>query len=193
MFECGIRVGNENSAEGYVTKIKAIEGQFIQTYGLTTLKPEHITFNNDKMFLDFLGKKAVHQSIEINDKFLIEWGQFFYEKNKEKETWLDISNYDITKFVKKYIGSKFVPKDFRTITANRIATKLHEEISERDKPQKKKEAKKELKEIVEKTAEFLGNTPGICKKAYIDNRLLEFHYKQRYGEDLNVKKKKRKN
>jgi DNA topoisomerase IB len=191
MFYSGIRVGNEASAEGYTTKVKGLEGQQVQTFGLTTLKPEHVMFEEicdadddtrvyKTMYLDFVGKKSVKQYITISDPFLIEWGEFFYKQNKEKETWLDISSYEITKFVKKYIGRKFVPKDLRTVKANLEAYKIHRDILTRPLPQKKSEVNKETKEIVERTSEYLGNTPQICKRAYIDNRLLNYHIKQRY-------------
>lgn len=50
MLESGIRIGNEKSSEGYISKVKGFEGQEVQTYGLTTLKPEHIKFENEKMY-----------------------------------------------------------------------------------------------------------------------------------------------
>jgi len=193
MINSGIRVGNESSAEGYTTKIKELEGQFVQTYGLTTLKHEHVTFENvvdvdddltvydSFMYLDFIGKKSVKQSICIIDPFLIKWGKYFYDLNVGKETWLNITNYEITKFVHKYIGSKFVPKDLRSLKANIEAFKIHKNIlATKLMPSNKKEAKQEVKEIVEKTSEYLGNTPAICKKAYVDPKLLEYHLNMRY-------------
>lgn len=181
LLKCGIRIGNEKSSEGYVSKIKGFEGQLVETYGLTTLKPQHVSFKDNKMFLDFVGKKLVEQSIEINEQLLIEYGQKFYELNKNKETWLNIDAYELTKFVKKVIGKRFTPKDLRTLRGNIEAFKISEEISKRQTLEKKKEIKKELKEICEKTSEYLGNTPAICKKSYIDKRLLEYHYKLRYN------------
>lgn len=182
MFHSGIRIGNEGSAEGYTSKVRGHEGEIVQTYGLTTLKPEHVSFKDNKMYLDFIGKKMVGQSIEIEDSNLVTYGIMIYELNKQKETWLSVEQYDLTKFIKKHLGKKFVPKDFRTLAANVKAYKISKEIATRELPQKKREAKNELKEICEKTSEYLGNTPGICKKAYIDERLLSHHMEQRYGK-----------
>ena len=61
MFHSGIRIGNEGSAEGYTSKVRGHEGEIVQTYGLTTLKPEHVSFKDNKMYLDFIGKKMVDQ------------------------------------------------------------------------------------------------------------------------------------
>jgi len=179
MLESGIRIGNEKSSEGYTSKVRGYEGQKVQTYGLTTLKPEHIKFENDKLYLDFIGKKLVDQLIEIDNQLLIEHGKRFYELNKDKETWLCINNYELTKFIKKYIGRKFVPKDLRTLTANIKAYKVSKDIFNREKPNKRKEAKAEVREICEKTSEFLGNSSQICKKSYLDKRLLEWHLEER--------------
>lgn len=207
MMKSGIRIGNESSAEGYVTKVKGFEGQFVETYGLTTLKNEHINILSDNIdnpgktepiklhhtiMLDFVGKKVVQQNIEIKDTLLAHYGQYFKELNKDKETWLDITNYELTKFIKKYIGSKFVPKDFRTLFANVKAYEEHLKLLENEPPKNKKEVKQELKKIIENTSESLGNTPSICKKAYVDNRLLEYHYFQRYGEPMPQPKKRKK-
>ena len=179
MFESGIRIGNEKSSEGYISKVKGYEGQEVQTYGLTTLKPEHIKFENDKLYLDFVGKKLVDQLIEINNPLLIEYGKKFYELNKNKETWLSINDYELTKFVKKYFGRKFIPKDLRVLRANITGFNVSKDIMLRDKPLKRREAKAELKEICERTSEVLGNTPQICKKSYLDSRLLSHHLEER--------------
>ncbi len=179
MLESGIRIGNEKSSEGYISKVKGFEGQEVQTYGLTTLKPEHIKFENEKMYLDFIGKKLVDQYIEVNNHLLIECGKKFYELNKDKETWLEINNYILVKFIKKYFGKKFIPKDLRVFRANVEGFNVSKEIMNREKPLKRKEAKTEIREICEKTSEVLGNTPQICKKSYLDHRLLTFHLEER--------------
>jgi DNA topoisomerase IB len=133
------------------------------------------------MYLDFVGKKVIKQFIDVDNEILFEWGQYFKIKNKDYETWLNITNYELTKFVKKYVGRKFVPKDMRTLRANLEAYNASQNIiSTRELPKKKSEVKKEIKEICEATSEVLGNSAAICKKSYIDNRLFLYHMNKRY-------------
>ena len=68
MMYTGIRIGNEGSAEGYITKPhpnSKKEPEFVQTYGLTTLLPEHVLVKGRKVFLNFIGKKQVENSFTL--------------------------------------------------------------------------------------------------------------------------------
>ena len=44
MMLYGVRIGNEGSAEGYVSGLEKNEGEIVQTYGTTTLLKEHILY-----------------------------------------------------------------------------------------------------------------------------------------------------
>jgi len=196
MIETGIRVGNEDSAEGYVSKAKKTEGQTVQTYGLTTLLRNHVGFydingkvdlaNPSKMILSFVGKKSVDQLITVSDPFLIEVGKQFFDQGFDR--WLTINGKEITKIevnrlVKRSIGFGFSPKDFRAFRANVEAAKLSKailnQLKVRENNFKKKDVSSEVKEIVVNVSKVLGNTPGIAKKAYINPEVLRNHWIKR--------------
>jgi len=175
----GIRIGNEDSAEGYVTKIKKIEGQFIQTYGISTLLKEHVSFQDEKMILDFLGKKAVEQHIEVIDPMLVEYGKMFYANN-EGDKFLDITKFGVNKFLRDNINKVLTVKDFRTFCANCEAFKVYKEYIEKTPiPETKSNFSKEIKLILEKVSDKLHNTPGICKSAYISSIFIDYVASQR--------------
>src|SRR5579863_10210435 len=88
MMETGIRVGNESSAEGWISenqivarksnKEKGIKkgdviwqhekfGELVQTYGLTTLLNKHVRLKKDKLILSFTGKKLVDQRLTVKN------------------------------------------------------------------------------------------------------------------------------
>lgn len=175
MMYSGIRIGNEGSAEGYMTKPhpnSKKEPEFVQTYGLTTIRKEHVTFKRGKAYLNFLGKKQVDNSFTfVGDtaKYL----KALYEMTTDNETLFEISVYELTKFIKKYVGKHFTPKDFRTMRANMVAYETLSEICERELPTTKSELNKEKKEIAVTVSEALNNTPGVCKASYIDERIWE--------------------
>ena len=173
MMYTGIRIGNEGSAEGYMTKPhpnSKEQPQFVQTYGLTTLLPQHMSIRRGKVYLNFLGKKHVDNSFVLDGKLA---GQVKDMSGyiSEGETLFEITSYELTKFIKKYVGRQFTPKDFRTMRANMYAWEKFEEICERELPSTKTEYNGEVKEIATYVSEKLNNTPGVCKKSYIDELL----------------------
>ena len=173
MMHTGIRIGNEGSAEGYVTKPhpnSKKEPEFVQTYGLTTLLPQHVLVKGRRVYLNFLGKKQVENSFVLNGE-LAKQVKRVLETVEEGETLFEVSVYELTKFVKKYVGRRFTPKDFRTLRANMVAYEKLTEICGRELPSTKREFNAEVKEIATYVSENLNNTPGVCKTSYIDPML----------------------
>lgn len=173
MMHTGIRIGNEGSAEGYVTKPhpnSKKEPEFVQTYGLTTLLPEHVIVKGRKVYLNFIGKKQVENSFVLEGELAKQIKQFL-KYVEEDETVFEVSVYELTKFIKKYVGRRFTPKDFRTLRANMVAYEKLMEICDRELPTTKKEFNAEVKEIAVCVSEHLNNTPGVCKASYIDPML----------------------
>lgn len=173
MMYTGIRIGNEGSAEGYITKPhpnSKKEPEFVQTYGLTTLMAEHVIVKGRKVHLNFIGKKQVENSFTLTGT-LAKQVKELLKDNVQGEPLFGITVYELTKFIKKYVGKHFTPKDFRTMRANMCAWEKFEEICERELPSTKSEFNKEVKEIAVYVSENLNNTPGVCKASYIDDML----------------------
>lgn len=173
MMYTGIRIGNEGSAEGYITKPhpnSKKEPEFVQTYGLTTLLPEHVLVKGRKVYLNFIGKKQVANSFTLTGD-LAKQVKEVLSTVEQGETLFEVTEYELTKFIKKYVGRRFTPKDFRTLRANMYAWEKFMEICERELPGTKSEFNKEVKEIATYVSEHLNNTPGVCKASYIDSNL----------------------
>lgn len=173
MMYTGIRIGNESSAEGYMTKpykYSDKKPEFVQTYGLTTLKPEHCRKVGRYVLLNFLGKKHVENTFRLEGLLAKQFKQVLAFA-EEFETVFEISEYELTKFIKTHVGKQFTPKDFRTMRANMFAWEKYQEICERELPTTKKERNAEVKEICQYVSQKLNNTPGVCKTSYIDSYL----------------------
>ena len=198
MIETGIRVGNEDSADGYVSKAPKTKGQVLQTYGLTTLQNRHISFEMStdpvpvpiKMTLNFIGKKSIEHDITVTDSLLVKVGNQFWNRvqtgDRSEVRWLslddgtEIMDKDVTAFIKKSIHPKMTPKDFRAFRANVEAARLSgRKLSKPALSDKKKDTNAEVKKIVEKVSHILGNTPGIARKAYINPEILRRHWEHR--------------
>lgn len=183
----GMRVGNDDSASGYTTKPhpneKDRKPEFVQTFGITTLKRTHVEVKGDKVTFCFKGKKSVQQSLMIRDKRLAKQMTLLlaFQIKEKQERIFGVQDHLVRMFVKKQIGSKFLPKDFRTLHANCVASNI---ILSKvgDKPlTSKKELKKEQRELIETVASKLGNTPGVSKASYIDPMLMDLYTSIRYA------------
>lgn len=173
MMHTGIRIGNEDSAEGYLTKPhpnSKEEPMFVKTYGLTTLLPDHVLVKGKNVYLNFLGKKHVDNSFTLTGD-LAKMVKEVMKTIGPDETLLEVTEYELTKFVKRYVGRRFTPKDFRTLRANMCAYEKVQEICKRNLPSTKSEFNSEVKEVATYVSENLNNTPCVCKKSYIDPML----------------------
>lgn len=173
MLHTGIRVGNEGSAEGYMTKPhpnqKDAVPKFVQTYGLTTLLIDHVTVRASKVKLMFLGKKQVDNYFSIGpDKDLAYWIVTLQNNSEDSnsKTLFNVTDYQLTKFIKKYVGSHFSPKDFRCARANYYACSYIVDYFEATY-KTKKTLKEDIKAMYGSVSEQLNNTLGVCKKSYV--------------------------
>lgn len=177
MMKTGIRVGNEKSAEGYVSINKWSEhfNKTIKTYGLTTLLKEHCYVRAGKLFMYFTGKKAVKQYFVIDDENLVLVYQHLTTGKKKTDRILDISHYDLTKFVKKSVGKNFTVKDFRTAVVNKIFVEnIPKTITAFGEINRRVEINKLISMNFDLTAAMIGHTKSVCKTAYVSKNLVNF-------------------
>jgi DNA topoisomerase IB len=183
MMETGIRVGNEASAEGYITQPhpnqKDKKPEFVKTYGLTTLEVRHAYRRSGKLFLNFVGKKAVENHISTENKVLYKYYPELVSGAAKSDRFLNITHNEIKRFVKRYVGHGFLIKDIRTARVNlyfieALKDKQHRKAVEIATT--KKEIKQALAKAVEDTAMKVGHTKGVCKKSYISDNLYESYH-----------------
>jgi DNA topoisomerase IB len=173
MMETGIRVGNEESAEGFVSVNKWHEkhGQLVQTFGLTTLLGRHVRVRAGVLTLSFVGKKIVDQTLRTADPFLVGYAPV---PDGSEERWLGVEYPALYKFVKKYVGRAYKPKDIRAAKVNRlfIDNFAGPRAATFATAAKKSDRNRAVKECIEVTAETIGHTPGVCRSAYMSKHLL---------------------
>lgn len=176
LMHTGIRVGNEDSAEGYITKPhpnqKDRQPEFVQTYGLTTLKPEHFVDTGKGIDIYFLGKKCVDNSFRITHPVIISSLRALLASCGADNYVLGITAVDLTKFIKTYVGEQFSPKDFRTMRANLEAWSFLQSVN----PMFLNKANKasQVRLLFQYVSSMLNNTPGVCKKSYICPDLIPY-------------------
>lgn len=179
IFTCGFRIGNKK----YEKENNSV--------GLTTLKYKHLKFENNKILIDFIGKKGVrnvaycsHNKIYeyLNNKYkiyAIDDYIFSYGTNKII-TSNDVNEYlkTISNYYSKSNNTIITTKDLRTWNANTLFLEYLKKIKKNSKGKENSNIKKDIKKAIEMVAEKLHNTYSICKKSYIDPEIIANAEKQ---------------
>ncbi|MBV9404437.1 MAG: DNA topoisomerase IB [Acidobacteriaceae bacterium] len=161
-----IRVGNEEYAEE--------NGSF----GLTTLRNQHVQVLGDTLKFRFRGKSGQHHEITIEDPRLARIvkrcrdipGSALFEYLDDDGQPQSIESGDVNEYLREITGADFTAKDFRTwggtcLAASFLLSKCAEASSE--------PTKAVLIDVVKDVASKLGNKPATCKKYYIHPAVMD--------------------
>ena len=160
-----VRVGNEHyAAENH-------------TYGLTTIRDKHVSFQGSTVTFEFVGKSGKAQSLSVDDERLARlvkecrdipgYDLFqFYDEAGERH---DVESGHVNGYLQETTGEAFTAKDFRTwggtvTAAERLAA--HESVEEGTEDGL-------IVQAVKDTAARLGNTPAVCRQYYVHPDVLD--------------------
>jgi DNA topoisomerase IB len=151
------------------------------SYGLATLCREHVTLHgDDTLTFDYPAKSGQRriQTILDPDVFAVVAALkrrrsggpelFAYRRGRE---WVDVRSDDINDFVRELSGDAFTAKDFRTWAGTVLAAMalaVAEEVA-RSKTARQRAISRAYQEV----AHYLGNTPAVCRKSYVDPRVVD--------------------
>ncbi|MDI1240580.1 MAG: DNA topoisomerase IB [bacterium] len=151
-----------------------------KTYGITTLKKNHLTVRpNGKLIFDFVGKSHVqHRKILVDEDLAavvkdiaaLPGGRRLFRfigPDGKKRT---IKPSDVNSYLKSITDPQFSSKDFRTWGATLLAAI---ELAEIGIAEDEALMKKNLVNAVKRVAEELGNTPAVCRSSYIHPAVIE--------------------
>jgi len=161
-----IRVGNEEYAK--VNK----------SFGLTTLRDRHARIGVARAVFEFRGKSGKVHKTGFSDRRLARIvkacqdlpGQRLFQYVGDDGQQHAVESADVNAYIHDALGEDFSAKDFRTwagtLAAARALITLPECAGEG-------EAKRNAVTCVKAVAGVLGNTPAVCRKAYIHPYVLE--------------------
>jgi DNA topoisomerase-1 len=90
---------------------------------------------------------------------------------KDGRRWVDVTSSDINQYLKDLIGDDCSAKDFRTWHATVLAAVILAEMS--DEARTKAARKRAVSRAMLEVSEYLGNTPTIARKSYVDPRVVD--------------------
>jgi DNA topoisomerase I len=161
-----IRVGNEEYARAN------------RSFGLTTLRDRHAKIGARKAVFEFRGKSGKVHRTGFSDRRLARIvkacqdlpGQRLFQYLDDEGQRHSVESADVNAYLRDVLGEDFSAKDIRTwagtLAAARALVTLPECAGEA-------EARHNVVTCVKAVAGVLGNTPAVCRKAYIHPDVLE--------------------
>jgi DNA topoisomerase-1 len=163
------RVGGEEYAEDN------------ESYGLATVRKEHVTINGRTVTFDFPAKSGqrlvrAFEDPEIHDILVTlkrrRGGSDELLAYKRGRAWVDLRSEDINDHVKALTGGDFSAKDFRTWHATVLAA-VGLAAASAIAGASATARKRAKAQVVKDVARYLGNTPAVARASYIDPRVFD--------------------
>jgi DNA topoisomerase-1 len=160
-----IRVGNDEYA------------RLNRSFGLTTLRDRHASVRGSSVRFRFKGKSGKQHEVGLRDRRLAGIvrrcqdlpGQELFQYVGEDGEPVDIASDDVNGYLRD-IAPEVTAKDFRTWAGTVLAYRALRAL---DPPGSEREASKNVVAAIRRTADLLGNTPAVCRKAYVHPVVVE--------------------
>lgn len=157
-----------------------------ETFGAASLHREHVHVHGDVLRFNYPAKGSIDRTIEVRDqqvlKVIVELRRrrtaspqlFAYRQGRR---WVDVHAPDVNDYIKALAGDGFSAKDFRTWSGTVLAAALLAEATsgaagDAALSSQSQRHRTEVQAIAQ-VAAYLGNTPAVCRSAYIDPRVLD--------------------
>ena len=163
------------------------------TYGLATLRREHVRVRGERTFFSYTAKGGIEREVELTDRptatvvrQLLErpegTGEELLAYQVEDGTWRDVTSSEINAYLKEISGAEITAKDFRTWNATVL---MAAKLAEVPPPTSRTARKKVVNAAYKQVSEQLGNTPAVCKASYVDPRVVDrFEHGETVAEAL---------
>ncbi|RAW01788.1 DNA topoisomerase IB [Pseudochryseolinea flava] len=170
-----IRVGNEDYEKLY------------GSYGVTTLKDNHVAISGSEIKFSFTGKKQVTHNISIKNKRLARIvkqcrdipGKELFQYYDELGNRHTVDSGMVNDYIKEASGGEYSAKDFRTwagtLNILRSLKSLGDAVTV-------SASKKNVIAALDEVSKKLGNTRAVCKKYYVHPSIIKLY------EENNLKK-----
>jgi DNA topoisomerase IB len=160
------------------------------TYGLATLRNEHVRVRGERVFFSYTAKGGIERELELTDKPTADvvrellkrpdgtgeelLGYWVDDPTGDGRVWHDVTSAEINAYLKEISEAEVTAKDFRTWNATVLMAAT---LAEAPAPATKTARKRVIKQAYERVSETLGNTPAVCKASYVDPRVVD-HFEQ---------------
>lgn len=161
-----IRIGNEEYAEAN------------HSYGLTTLRPQHVIVEGPTTRLVFRGKSGRRHRIVIEDPRLARLvarcratpGRELFQYGAADGSWAAVRSDDVNAYLRETTGADITAKAIRTWSASVLALRLLRDGRRIDADRPRSVIGAAMRSV----ADALGNTPAISRASYVHPGVIEW-------------------
>jgi len=165
------RVGSEEYAEEN------------NTFGLATMRREHVTISRGIITFDYPAKGSKRRVQSVADDQVCAVVTALKRRRSGGDEllayrvgtqWRDIGSDDVNAYLRQVTRGDFTAKDFRTWHATVLmAVALAVSAQAPTTPTARKRA---VNRAIQEVAAYLGNTPAVCRRSYIDPRVIDLYH-----------------
>ncbi|MDT7579346.1 MAG: topoisomerase, partial [Pseudonocardiales bacterium] len=150
------------------------------SYGLATLLRRHVRIERGDLVFSYVAKSGKHRRLILSDPPSVRAVRTMLRRRgggqellayQDGRRWRDVTSSDINGYVKELIGGDCSAKDFRTWHATVLAAVILAESADSGATQTAR--KRAVSRAMAEVSEYLGNTPTIARKSYVDPRVID--------------------
>jgi DNA topoisomerase-1 len=148
------------------------------SFGLTTLRNRHVKVEGGTVIFEFNGKSGVHRQLGLGDRRLARImrslqempGQRLFQYVGDDGQRRPVGSADVNAYLRDAMGEHFTAKDFRTWAGTLAAGKA---LAMQPSPASERDSRRLVTLCIKATAGLLGNTPAVCRSAYVHPAVIE--------------------
>jgi DNA topoisomerase IB len=154
------------------------------SYGLSTLRPEHVRGSGGCVVLEFTAKGGIEQIRTVGDPDVCAVLRDLRRRRRDSDRlfgwwdaaarqWHDVTSDEVNGYLRDAGGTQMSAKDFRTWHGTVCAaTQLHDAGWHRSQPRRRRA----VAAVMRSVSELLGNTPAVARASYVDPRVVDLYH-----------------
>ena len=165
------RVGGEEYAEEH------------NTYGLATLRRDHVTIRPGRLVFDYPAKGGLRRQEVVEDRLVAGVVTALRRRRDDPnpelfayrvgDSWNDVKSATVNDYLREVSGLDMSAKDFRTWHATVLMAAV---LAREPVPAGRRGRDRAVRSGYVEVSEALGNTPAVCKASYVDPRVVELYH-----------------
>lgn len=154
-----------------------------ESYGLTTLKDDHVDICGSEVRFHFKGKSGKTWELKLKDRRIARIvrgiqdlpGQALFQYIGDDGALHSVESQDVNSYLREITGEEISSKDFRTWAGTVLAAI---ELSAAGSFSTQREAKTRIRKAIGRVAMTLGNTVAVCRKCYVHPVIIDSYLQQ---------------
>jgi len=151
-----------------------------ESYGLATILKEHVSIQRGQVVFEYTAKSGQERLVALADRTVRAAVNDLLRRTEggpellaytDGDTWRDVTSADINAYIKDVVGGEVSAKDFRTWHGTVIAAVSLAAANEGARTVTAR--RRAVTAAMRQVAEYLGNTPAVARKSYVDPRIVD--------------------